>query len=95
MGNEESTNKNIDSFFFFLIFWPRYTACGILVPWPGMEPAPREVAAQSLNHWTAREVPKISILMGKELMIKNKIIDILIYHWNIQNYSKALRFWIY
>ena len=33
-------------------------ACGILVPWPGIEPAPLAVEAQSLNHFTAREVPQ-------------------------------------
>ena len=31
--------------------------CGILVPWPGIKPLPLTVEAQSLNHWTAREVP--------------------------------------
>ena len=40
------------SFFFQL----RHRACGILVPQPGIEPAPPAVEAQSLNHWTAREV---------------------------------------
>ena len=29
----------------------------ILVPQPGMEPVPPAVEAQSLTHWTAREVP--------------------------------------
>ena len=33
-------------------------ACGILVPWPGVEPVPPKVEAQRLNHWTAKEVPK-------------------------------------
>ena len=32
-------------------------ACGILVPWPGIEPVPPAVEAQSPNRWTAREVP--------------------------------------
>ena len=31
--------------------------CGILVPQPGIEPTPPAEEAQSLNHWTAREVP--------------------------------------
>ena len=35
------------------IFW---LCCGILVPWPGIEPAPPALEAQSLNHWTAGEV---------------------------------------
>ena len=32
---------------------------GILVPQPGIEPMPLALGAQSLNHWTAREVPII------------------------------------
>ena len=39
------------------IFWPCHAACGILVPWPGMEPAPPALEGQSLKHWTPREVP--------------------------------------
>ena len=37
-------------------------ACGILVPGPGIEPAPPAVEAQSLNHWTAREVSHLFIV---------------------------------
>ena len=53
-------------FFIFLIFilfyfWPHRTACGILVPRPGIEPVPPAVEARCLNHWTAREVPNIII----------------------------------
>ena len=39
----------------FWFFGP--TICGILVPWPGMETAAPALEAQSLNHWTPREVP--------------------------------------
>ena len=28
-----------------------------LVPWPGIEPGPSALGAQSLSHWTTREVP--------------------------------------
>ena len=44
-------------------------ACGILVSQPGTELVPTAAAAQSLNHWTAREVPRIPIfnLMYKSL----------------------------
>ena len=35
--------------FFFLIFWPCHKACRILVPRPGIEPAPPVVEARSLN----------------------------------------------
>ena len=30
---------------------------GILVRWPGIEPLPPTLGAQSLNHWTTRKVP--------------------------------------
>ena len=41
----------------FFFFWPCHTACGILVPRPGIEPVPPAVEARGLNHWTTREVP--------------------------------------
>ena len=41
---------------FYYFFWPRHVACGILVPRPGIKPAPPAVEARSPNHWTAREV---------------------------------------
>ena len=34
-------------------------ACGILVPWPGIEPRPPALGAQSLSHQTTREVPAL------------------------------------
>ena len=37
-------------------------ACGILVPWPGIEPASPAVEAQTLNHWTTSKVPSVFIL---------------------------------
>jgi len=33
------------------------TACGVLVPCPGIEPMPSAVEAQILNHWITRVVP--------------------------------------
>ena len=44
---------------FFLLFplWLPWAACGIFVPQPGIEPMYPGLEAQSLNHWTAREVP--------------------------------------
>ena len=39
------------------VFWPHCTACGILVPRADIEPEPPALEAQSLNHWTAREIP--------------------------------------
>ena len=46
---------------FYFIFWPLSAACGILVPRPGIEPTPPALEAESLNHWTAREVPLYTI----------------------------------
>ena len=36
------------------------TACGILVPCPGIKPKLSAVEALSLNHWTAREFPPVT-----------------------------------
>ena len=44
-------------FFCFLSFFFGHMAYVILVPQPGIKPAPSAVDACSLNHWTAREVP--------------------------------------
>ena len=54
-------------FFFFLIFtfWSSHTACGVLVPQPGIEPVPFALKAQGPEHWTIRKVPK-KIYLKKE-----------------------------
>ena len=44
-------------FFFFLFFSLCRVACGILVPWPGIEPTPPTLEAWSLTHWNVREIP--------------------------------------
>ena len=51
-------------FYFILafIFWPCPTACGILVPRPGIESTPPAVETRIHNHWTSREVPKCHFL---------------------------------
>ena len=33
-----------------------------LVPWQGIEPGPPALVAQSLNHWTSKEVLRLYIL---------------------------------
>ena len=35
-------------------------SCGMwdLVPWPGIEPGPPALGAQSLSHWTTRDIPQ-------------------------------------
>jgi len=40
-----------------LFFLPCFIACGIFIPWPWTESVCPGVEAQSLNHWTMREVP--------------------------------------
>ena len=55
-------SKILFSHILFLFFWPHCMACGILVPRRGIEPVTPAVAAQSPNHWTAREVPSHILL---------------------------------
>ena len=50
---------------FFFFFWPHGAACGILVPRPGIKPVPPALEAQSLNHWTAREVLSVVFLKDR------------------------------
>lgn len=59
---------NYSNIFVFLLFdfnvfiyWPCDVACGVLVPQPGVEPAPPAVEVQSLNHWTTKEVPDFTV----------------------------------
>ena len=42
---------------YLISFWPLHGAYRILVPWPGIEHMTPAVEAQSLNHWTTKEVP--------------------------------------
>ena len=44
--------------FVCLFTGPRHVACGISVPRPGIRPTPPALEVRSLNHWTAREVPR-------------------------------------
>ena len=43
--------------YLFIYFWMCVSADGILVPQQGIKPVSPAVKEQSLNHWTAREVP--------------------------------------
>ena len=45
--------------YYYYFFGPHHTACGILAPRPGIEPAPPAVEAWSPNHWTTREFPRL------------------------------------
>ena len=49
-------------FFFFFFFWPHCVACGILVPQPGIKPIFSALGVKSLNHWTSREIPRLTVL---------------------------------
>ena len=42
--------------YLFNFFLPHRIACRILVPLLGIKPMPPALGAQTLNHWTAREV---------------------------------------
>ena len=44
---------------FSFIFCFCYSACGILVPLPGIKPASSALEVQSLNHLTTREIPDL------------------------------------
>ena len=63
-------------------------ACGLLVaackqdlvPQPGIEPGPPALGAQSLTHWTTREVPlsarldlKVNCSLCEEIILKSCI----------------------
>ena len=52
--------------FFFPSFWLHQAACGILVSWPGIKPAPLALEAQTLNHWTTKGVPHSGISLKKK-----------------------------
>ena len=48
-----------------IIFWLHHMTCRILVPQPGIEPAPLAAKAQSPNHWTAKEYSSMYTFSGK------------------------------
>ena len=58
-GNKNTQNSSLKKLFliyFYLLV--HFTACGILVLWPGVEPMPPVLAAWSLNHWTTKKSQK-------------------------------------
>ena len=54
--------------FYFIYLFFGYTACGILVPQPGIEAMPPALEVWSLNHWTTREVLSSVISLTLELL---------------------------
>ena len=59
-------------FLIFFLFWPCHVACGILVPWPGIEPGPPAVEVWSPNHWTTREFPIFQLFNNIHFFLYNK-----------------------
>ena len=57
LSPEHGFGQYIYYHYLFYFIWPYCEACRIFVPWPGTEPGPSAVEAQSLNGWTAKEVP--------------------------------------
>ena len=49
-------------YYLFIVMWHMGS---YLVPPPGVEPPPSALEAQSLNHWTAREVPDGLVLVDE------------------------------
>ena len=60
-------------FFSFLSFGPTMQHVGILFAHQGLKPAPPVVEAQSLHHWTRREVPVVCSLEALCLYGSQKI----------------------
>ena len=46
----------VSSNLLLFFFWPCRTACGILVPWPGIRPMPPAMELLSLNHRSTWEI---------------------------------------
>lgn len=65
----ENTSMNLSPLedkiqgFFFFFFGQHHVACRILIPQPGIEPGVTMMKVPSLNHRTARDVPKFKFLM--------------------------------
>ena len=57
---------------FFFFFWLHRTACGILVPWSGIEPT-LPALVQSLNHWTTGEVQPLFYFLSFKASQSQKV----------------------
>ena len=78
------------SFFFFLALlglscstWELHCSMWDLVPWPGIKPRPPALGAQSLGHWTTREVSPWPVLFQLDpchWIIWKKILEIMAFH---------------
>ena len=57
-------------------FWPCHAACGILIPWPGIEPGFPATEAQSPNYWTVREFLCSELLLSQGCHNREEIIPL-------------------
>lgn len=62
-----------------MYLWLHCATCGILVHQTGIESRPTAVKALNLNHWAAREVPRLSsdVLYIISLLLVLDIADII------------------
>ena len=52
----QCSQKEINIFnLLFIYFWLPRPACGLLAPWPGIEPIPSAVKVQGPKPWTTRD----------------------------------------
>ena len=91
-------------FFFFNIYlfiwqyWVLVVACRIfscsmwaLLPWPGLRPSPPALEAQSLSHWTTREVPVGSLLLiFKDLALLSPKESLFWYAFSIAHWEQRI-----
>jgi len=54
---------------YFLFFMDMLCSMGALLPQPGIRSVPTAVEAWNLNHWTAKEVPRLLFLISEKFEI--------------------------
>ena len=54
---KDEFKESFEYLIYLFLIWQCRTACGTLVPQPGMESEGPALEAWSLNHWTTRDVP--------------------------------------
>ena len=50
-----------------------------LVPWPGIKPRPPVLGAQSLSHWTTREIPRWRLLVDVQTQSPGSCLSVYSY----------------
>ena len=81
-------SEPVGLFLFLFFFKLRCTACGILVPQPGIEPWPLAMRVMSPNHWTAREFPNLSVWLqrGVEYKCRQHFTAALYWYWPLARF---------